>query len=195
MIAIGEDGVACALGSLGRLTNAADSLVDVAGGALRERWRLRQRLDGNHDRLAREEPPCALERSPEGDRLRGDKDRGVAGNLLVADFFNKVFKISPDGLQTTVLATVSELSYFIAVEPGGTNNPAPVTILSPHLSGNNFAFSFNTVSNQSYTVQQNINLATTNWTFYTNFTGNGAVFQLSVPLSADPQRFFRVVEP
>lgn len=118
-----------------------------------------------------------------------------AGNLLVADYFSKVYKVSPDGLQTTVLATVNYLNFFMAIEPGGTNSPAPVTISAPHISGNNFTFNFTTISNQSYTVQQNTNLATTNWTFYSNITGNGFVFQFSAPLAGFPQRYFRVVEP
>jgi hypothetical protein len=63
------------------------------------------------------------------------------------------------------------------------------------LSGNNLTFSFGTVSNQSYTVQQNNNLATTNWTFCTNITGNGSPYQFAMPVTNGPQRFFRVSEP
>ena len=118
-----------------------------------------------------------------------------AGNLLLADYFNKVYKISPDGLQRTSLATVPELGYWIAVEPGGTTAPAPVTIILPQVSDTNFTFSFTTVSNQSYTIQSNANLATTNWTFCASLTGNGSVFQFAMPLPGFAQRFFRVVEP
>jgi hypothetical protein len=118
-----------------------------------------------------------------------------AGNLVLADYFHKVYIISPDGLQTTILASVQGLDFGIAIEPGGTNSPAPVTISSPHLSGNNFTFSFTTVSNQSYTIQQNANLATTNWNFYTNITGSGSAFQFSAPLPGFAQRYFRVREP
>jgi hypothetical protein len=71
----------------------------------------------------------------------------------------------------------------------------PVQITSAQLSGNNFNFGFQTVNNQSYTVQENTNLARTNWLLYTNFIGNGSALQLTVPVSAAPQQFFRVREP
>ena len=51
------------------------------------------------------------------------------------------------------------------------------------------------MNNQSYTVQHDDNLATTNWVFYTNFTGNGSLLQLSAPVTNTPRRFFRVREP
>jgi hypothetical protein len=63
------------------------------------------------------------------------------------------------------------------------------------LSGSNFTFNFGTANGQSYTVQQNTNLATTNWTFYTNITGNGSIYQFATPVTNIPRRFFRVVEP
>jgi hypothetical protein len=68
-------------------------------------------------------------------------------------------------------------------------------IQSPQLSGGNFTFNFGTANGQSYTVQQNTNLATTNWTFYTNITGNGSIYQFATPVTNIPRRFFRVVEP
>jgi hypothetical protein len=51
------------------------------------------------------------------------------------------------------------------------------------------------VSNQSYTVQHNGDLATTNWVSDTNFTGNGSLMQLVAPVTNAPQRFFRVRQP
>ena len=67
--------------------------------------------------------------------------------------------------------------------------------LSAQRSGNGVAFSFQSVSNQSYTVQQNTNLATANWSYYTNLTGNGSLLQLIAPGSDSPQAFFRVKRP
>jgi len=72
---------------------------------------------------------------------------------------------------------------------------APAQIQSPQLAGANFTFSFSTVSSQSYTVQQNTNLTTTNWIFYTNITGNGSLYQFVAPVSSKRQQFFRVSEP
>ena len=54
--------------------------------------------------------------------------------------------------------------------PGGWNTH--LTVLT---NGTSFAFGFPTVSGQNCTVQENTNLATTNWVFYTNFTGDGIV--------------------
>jgi hypothetical protein len=73
--------------------------------------------------------------------------------------------------------------------------PPPVQILTPQSSGGHFNFSFQTVSNQSYTVQQNTNFTTSDWVFYTNFTGNGSMFQFTTSLSNAPNNFFRVTEP
>jgi len=71
----------------------------------------------------------------------------------------------------------------------------PVHISSPSLSGGNLVFSFGTVFNQSYTVQRNDDLSTTNWVTYSNFTGNGSLMQILVPVTSGPKAFFRVREP
>jgi hypothetical protein len=75
-------------------------------------------------------------------------------------------------------------------------SPPPPQFLSANLSGGNFAMSFATVSNQSYTVQANLDLTTTNWFYLTNFTGNGLAAPVSFPISNGvPQEFFRVKQP
>lgn len=71
----------------------------------------------------------------------------------------------------------------------------PPHIISPQLAGANFEFSFGTVPNQSYSVYSTTNLATTNWTFYTNLTGDGTLQQIVVPVRNPPVRFFRVTSP
>jgi len=71
----------------------------------------------------------------------------------------------------------------------------PLQILNPIVSGGNLTFSFSTVNSQSYTVQRNDDLATTNWVFYTNFTGDGSLMQVVAPVTNAPRRFFRVREP
>jgi hypothetical protein len=91
----------------------------------------------------------------------------------------------PAGLSITYTNTAVYLSVT-----GG-----PMEILSPQISGTNFGFSFATTSNQNYAIQQNTNLATANWTFVTNFTGDGSIFQFIMPVTNIPPLFFRVVEP
>jgi len=71
----------------------------------------------------------------------------------------------------------------------------PAQITGAHVSGANFMFSVATAANQSYSVYANTNLATTDWTFYTNLTGDGNLWQVVVPAQNPPQRFFRVSEP
>ncbi len=71
----------------------------------------------------------------------------------------------------------------------------PVVITSPMLSGTNFTLGFYSANGQSYTVERNDNLATTNWVFQTNFLGDGSLMQVVVPVSNATQRFFRVREP
>jgi hypothetical protein len=72
----------------------------------------------------------------------------------------------------------------------------PVQILSPQLAGTNFVFQFATASGQSYTIQRNDDLTTTNWVYYTNLVGSGSVVQFQTPVTATPsKRFFRVREP
>jgi hypothetical protein len=66
----------------------------------------------------------------------------------------------------------------------------------PQFSGGNFSFSFQTTSNQSYTIQQDTNASTPNWFLVTNITGDGSIFEFVIPLTASsPQDFFRVREP
>lgn len=71
----------------------------------------------------------------------------------------------------------------------------PVQIQSPQVSNGNFSFSFGTISGQSYTVQQNTNLATPNWTYFTNLIGNGLSYQFLVPVGHEPQLMFRLRQP
>jgi hypothetical protein len=70
-----------------------------------------------------------------------------------------------------------------------------IQILSPQISGTNFDFSFATANNQNYTIQQNTDLTTTNWTFVTNITGNGSNYQYITPVTNIPRLFFRAIEP
>ena len=71
----------------------------------------------------------------------------------------------------------------------------PVQIISPAITNGQFQFGFNTISNRSYTVQYKDDLTSGNWTFLTNFTGNGSYWQAPPPLPLVPQRFFRVSNP
>ena len=73
--------------------------------------------------------------------------------------------------------------------------PAPLIISSPRSDGTNFVFDFGTVSNQSYTVWANSNLATTNWVSYTNLIGDGYVQIITAPLTNSMQNFYQLTSP
>ena len=92
----------------------------------------------------------------------------------------------PHGISVTYSNTGVYLTVTSAV---------PAQVISPQMSGGNFGFSFGTYNGQSYTVQQNTNLATPNWTFYTNITGNGLPCQILLPMIGALRSYFRVSEP
>jgi hypothetical protein len=71
----------------------------------------------------------------------------------------------------------------------------PPTLIQPALVGTNFSFAFQSVSNATYTVQVNTNLATTNWTSLQIISGNGSLQTVTEPFSNTPQQFFRISRP
>jgi hypothetical protein len=76
-----------------------------------------------------------------------------------------------------------------------TDSVVPVQLLSPQISGTNFTFNFLTVSNKSYTIEQNTNLATTNWVPVATLTGTGSNALIITPLTNIPALFFPVLGP
>ena len=114
---------------------------------------------------------------------------GVVTLKAIADYQTKssysINVVASDG----TLSSTKAVTVTVAV-------PVPVQILSPKLAGTNFIFQFPTVSGQSYMIQQNVDLATTNWIFCTNIIGDGSTQQFQWPVSATPaQHFFRIFEP
>jgi hypothetical protein len=88
-----------------------------------------------------------------------------------------------------ISVTYSNIGVFLTVT--GT---VPVDIGNPQIVNTNITFGFGTLSNQDYTIQQNTDLSTTNWTFVTNFTGTGSFFQFAAPVTNIPALFYRVLE-
>jgi subtilase family serine protease len=73
----------------------------------------------------------------------------------------------------------------------------PPTLSALHFSTNQGAFTL-AVSNTDwscYTLQTCTNLASPNWTDCTNFYGNGSALQLTLPVMANPEQFYRVRLP
>jgi hypothetical protein len=70
--------------------------------------------------------------------------------------------------------------------------PAPPHLQPPQISAGKFGFDFETILGHNYIVQESTNLATTNWSLFTNFIGSGSPYQFVVPVKTVPQIFFRV---
>lgn len=74
--------------------------------------------------------------------------------------------------------------------------PPPAPLLSALVTNGQFNVTFETVPSQSYTIQQQTNLAATNWLSLTNVMGTGSNYQFSTPkINIRPREFFRVREP
>src|ERR1017187_8881535 len=114
--------------------------------------------------------------------------------ILSCSYFTGTFSSTnvPAGMTVSYRHNIQSLPEYVYLVVTGT---VPAQIQSPQLSGGNFTFNFGTANGQSYTVQQNTNLATTNWTFYTNIIGNGSIYQFATPVTNIPRRFFRVGSP
>jgi len=77
---------------------------------------------------------------------------------------------------------------------GGVTNttPAPVNLLSPLASGNQFSFSFATESNRTYVIEHAMTLSPVNWQTLTNLVGNGSVVTATNSIQTESQQFYRV---
>jgi len=140
-------------------------------------------------------------------RLSLGSSAALAGTLT-ANFKNGFIPTIGDKFQvvssTGLSGTFSSVSVPAGVSVNYSNSgvylfvlgTVPVEIINTRLVGTNLLFQFPTTSNQSYTIQRNDDLTTTNWVFYTNIIGNGLVYQFTTPLTNNiPQRFFRVNQP
>ncbi|HEY1717245.1 MAG TPA: hypothetical protein VGH42_03000 [Verrucomicrobiae bacterium] len=144
-------------------------------------------------------PPAAVAAGA-GWRLVGDSTYSSATNYIRAVFSTNAFAVEFKPIAGWNVPT----SQSVTVQPGNiasytalytVNNPVPVQIVSPQVSGGSFNLSFQSANGQSYTLYYNDNLATTNWLPATNVTGNGATLQLSIPSTNSAQRFFRISQP
>jgi hypothetical protein len=136
-----------------------------------------------------------------------DNNTVTLGGTLKVSFANTF--APPIGSQFQLVSCSSRIGIFSAVSvPVGTTviysnagvflvvtSAVPAHIISPIIAGTNFLFSVPTISGQSYTVQTTGDLVATNWTFYTNFTGSGDLYEFITPVTNVAKRFFRIREP
>jgi sugar lactone lactonase YvrE len=109
----------------------------------------------------------------------------LAGSGLNSKPVTSVTFTMPDGPDATANTTTGIFAL------SGTPS---VALQIPQASGGSLNFSFPTFTNQSYTIEQTTNLSVGSWQFYENVTGNGAIMQITAPLT-NRQQFFRIIQP
>ena len=113
----------------------------------------------------------------------GGQFRIISGTSLTGTFAPVNVQ---DGVASVLYNATSAFLYITNTIP---------QLLSPTVTVGNFSFYLNTASGQNYTVEDSDNVYSANWMFYTNFTGNGSLMQVIVPVAGAPHRFFRVRQP
>lgn len=93
-------------------------------------------------------------------------------------------------------------SLYGAASGGGTNgsgllfkSPPPPAVFSSQRSGQNLILNLQTFAGMSYSVQQNTNLAGTNWITFTNFAGDSLLKQIPVTTANSSRMFYRARQP
>jgi hypothetical protein len=72
--------------------------------------------------------------------------------------------------------------------------PVPPAILNPQISGTTIMFSFQTVTNQVYYIQETGDLANPSWNTIQYATGDGTVQTITDNLNT-PQQYYRIISP
>ncbi len=79
-------------------------------------------------------------------------------------------------------------SQFVVV--GGSATPVQLT--DALTTGGNLQFQFLSQAGRTHTVQSRTNLTTAPWVTVTNFTGNGSVMPIAIPIGTNQESYFRV---
>jgi uncharacterized repeat protein (TIGR01451 family) len=123
------------------------------------------------------------------------------GNLAAASVATMTLRATASGsgsVVNTAVATASEPDVAPANNQAAATveiTGASLTLLSPGWAGTDFTFSFQSQSGQSYTVEYNDDLRTTNWLFHHSLLGDGSLLPCLVPMTNGTHRFFRVRMP
>ena len=102
--------------------------------------------------------------------------------LSATDGYTARTRVIPKGLGTV---------FRIQLLPPASS---PISLQAGLVTNRNFTLGFRSTAGQSYTLELNTDLNTTNWIDYTNFTGDGSFLQPLVPASHSAE-FFRVRTP
>jgi hypothetical protein len=110
---------------------------------------------------------------------------GVAGSFTVTVSATSINSVG-------VPNSSNSLTQDFALVIDNANGLAPPTLTNPMPLGANFTFSFQTVSNQSYVVQQNNTLANGGWTAVQSLIGDGSLRTVTNAIDSS-QGYYRVV--
>jgi len=114
-----------------------------------------------------------------GDNINANNNDSFLGHIDEVSIYNRALGSN-------------EIASIYAAGNAGKCQPVWLSIQP---SGPAVDISFQSFSNQTYTLQQTTNLTPANWINYTNLLGNGSPFQTIVPSAGVPQQFFRTVTP
>ena len=103
--------------------------------------------------------------------------------------------IAPFALTNGQSCTLGGVSFVTSGDGIIRVTSGPVRLVNPTLAATNFCFSFDTLTNVTYTVEYNDDLSTTNWQFLESLTGDGSLMLYLVPTTNSTQRFFRLRHP
>jgi sugar lactone lactonase YvrE len=117
------------------------------------------------------------------------------------NFYQTTIDLNALGLNTKPVASV------IFTMPNGPDTGANTTtgifalsgtpsvaLQNPQAAAGSINFTFQTVANQSYTIEQTTNLIAGSWQVYQQVTGDGSAMQITAA-ATNTQQFFRVIQP
>ena len=123
----------------------------------------------------------------------------INGSLVLTGIDNNAFTngspgIGFDGDMQGDFNELKNYGFTMFTASDGLTNP-PVALVTM-VTNEQFSFSFSTLANQSYTIEQTPDLAQTNWSPVTNLLGTGSPYQYLTPMTnTPPELFFRVRQP
>jgi hypothetical protein len=111
---------------------------------------------------------------------------------------------SPVAVSLPISGLLTSTTYYfraVAQNPEGTTQgpilglTLTLTLVQAGCVGTNYTFSFQSASNQTYTVEYHDDLTMTHWEYYSTTGGDGSLMSCLIPMTNTPQRFFRVRRP
>jgi uncharacterized repeat protein (TIGR03803 family) len=146
--------------------------------------------------LAGGTPPLAYQWQRNGTNLAGGLGVFGAASSILSLTVTEGDAGGYDVVVTNAYGSVTSLVASLTVlGPNVPLVPIPVTLQTQPPEGGLWTLAFPTALGQSYTIQQNSDLSTTNWITYRTLIGDGSPVQFVLPSTSPPADFFRLLEP